>query len=105
MEKKALIYTRDKCAWCERAKGLLALQGADYDRRHVGPDAESGTVGLTPEKFKAEIFDKTSQHVTTLPQIFLPTETGMLYIGGFDQLEAHYNKADVSTDDFSDFSL
>tara|TARA_B100000809_G_C15040750_1_gene495435 strand:+ start:353 stop:670 length:318 start_codon:yes stop_codon:yes gene_type:complete len=105
MEKKALIYTKDKCAWCERAKGLMALNGVDYDRRHVGQDEVAGQVCLTPVKFKAEIFDKTNQHVTTLPQIFLPTETGMLYIGGFDDLEAHYNKADVSTDDFSDFSL
>jgi glutaredoxin len=105
MRDKALIYTKDECVWCERAKGLLILKGFDFDRKHVGKDTLIDGVDLVVEDFKAEIFDKTSIRVDTLPQIFLPTGDGMIYIGGFDDLQAHFDKTDVSTDDFSEFSL
>lgn len=77
---KATMYTKNGCPYCVRAKALLALKGVEVTEHNFQTD---------PSK-RDELFEKAAAiNVVprTAPQIWLNDE----YIGGYDQLAAHYN--------------
>lgn len=71
----AVIYSRDNCIYCDRAKELLESANIEYTEYKIGRD-------LSREEF-LEKFPNTR----TVPQIYLD-ET---YIGGYDKLIQHFN--------------
>lgn len=68
-----IIYTRDGCGYCTRAKSLISSKGVDYVEHNASQTPES----------RAEMIAK-SNGGTTFPQIFINGE----HVGGFDDLHA-----------------
>ena len=67
-----LIYTKDYCGFCARAKALLKAKGADFTEIDITRDA-----GL-----QAEMVERSGRR--TVPQIFIDGH----HIGGYDDLAA-----------------
>ncbi|MEM7727923.1 MAG: thioredoxin-disulfide reductase [Pseudomonadota bacterium] len=67
-----LIYTRDVCPYCNRAKALLSAKGQTYREINVTHDAAA----------KAEMIERSGRR--TMPQIFIDGD----HVGGFDDLSA-----------------
>lgn len=70
---KALIYGKNKCIWCDRAKNLLEENNVEYDYRNIEDEP----------KYREEMRDKLPTAMS-VPQIFLDGE----YVGGFTELNA-----------------
>lgn len=68
---KATIWSKDNCAFCDRAKQLLNSKGIQYEERKIAID------GWTREQLLEAV-----PTARTVPQIFLDEE----YIGGFNEL-------------------
>ncbi len=71
--KDVLIYTREFCGYCVRAKRLLAEKGVAFKEINATNDAAK----------RAEMIQK-SRGGSTFPQIFI----GGTHIGGCDDLHA-----------------
>jgi glutaredoxin len=67
-----VVYSKDNCAYCEKAKALLEMKGYEYTVNKLGVDFE------IPDLM--EMFPGAK----TFPQI---TEVGVGHIGGFTELE------------------
>ncbi len=66
------IFTKDYCAYCQRAKDLLDIKGVDYTEIDVTSDT----------KLEALMRQRSGRH--TVPQIFV----GNQHVGGCDDLFA-----------------
>lgn len=69
--KKAILWSKYHCTFCEQAKALLTQKGIPFEERKIGD-------GYTREELLEAV-----PHARTVPQIFLDEE----YIGGFDELK------------------
>jgi len=69
---KVVIYSKNYCPYCDRAKNLLNSKGIPFEERNIEGK---------PEEFKA-LMEKTGMR--TVPQIFINDEL----IGGFDDMNA-----------------
>ena len=67
---KAIVWSKDQCAFCEQAKSLLEMKGIEYEVRNISQD-------WTREQLLESV--PTARSV---PQIFLDEE----YVGGFQEL-------------------
>lgn len=68
----AIVWSKDACAFCDRAKKLLSQHNIQYEERNI----TAGT--WTKEQLLESV-----PTARTLPQIFLNNE----YIGGFTELQ------------------
>ena len=71
--KKAIVWSKDNCPYCQQAKALLESKGIDYEERNV-----------MHEWTKEQLLEAVPT-ARTLPQIFLDDE----YVGGFTELRKH----------------
>jgi glutaredoxin len=70
------IYSKLHCPYCVRAKRLLEAEGDSYEELLVGEDiSREELLELIP-------------NARTVPQIFLESDTGSKYIGGYTELAA-----------------
>lgn len=69
--KKAILWSKYHCTFCEQAKALLTQKGIPFEERKIGD-------GYTREELLEAV-----PNARTVPQIFLDEE----YIGGFDELK------------------
>ena len=76
--KNTIVWSKVTCPFCDMAKTLLKNKGIAFEERMIGVD-------WTREQLLEAI-----PQARTVPQIILNGE----YIGGYDQLKAHYNKQD-----------
>lgn len=76
---KALIWSKDVCPYCDRAKALLNQKGIEFEERKIGG-------GWTKEQLLESV-----PTARTVPQIFLD---GIL-VGGYDQLKAKFDKEEM----------
>ena len=67
---KAIIWSRDQCAFCVQAKALLESKGIEYEERNVS------------QNWTREQLLEAVPTARTLPQIFLDQEL----VGGFTEL-------------------
>lgn len=67
-----LVYTRDGCPYCTRAKMLLSSKGVSFEERNASADPA----------FRAEMMQVSGRN--TFPQIFI----GATHVGGCDDLHA-----------------
>lgn len=67
-----LIYTRQGCGYCTRAKALLARKGVAFEERDASDNAA----------LRAEMMSRSGRN--TFPQIFI----GDTHVGGCDDLHA-----------------
>jgi glutaredoxin len=72
---KVIIYTKNDCMYCVRAKNLFSEQGQTYQEMKIGED-------LTREEFMGIFPD-----VKTVPFIIIDGEK----VGGYDKLVEYYN--------------
>ena len=75
--KKAIVWSKYYCPYCDQAKALLLQRGYHIEERKIGD-------GYTREELLEAI-----PAARTVPQIFLDEE----YIGGFAELKQHFSKA------------
>ena len=68
---KAIVWSKDNCAFCDRAKALLESRNIEYEERKIGN-------GWTREDLHNAV-----PSARTVPQIFLDSE----HVGGFDELK------------------
>jgi glutaredoxin 3 len=69
---KIVIYSKDYCPYCVRAKSLLERKGANFTE-----------IKITTDEQKEEMIKKSGGRMT-VPQIFI----GDFHVGGFDDLHA-----------------
>ncbi len=67
-----IIYTKDSCPYCERAKTLLKKKGVTYTE-----------LKITDDKTREEMIERSGGRMT-VPQIFINDK----HIGGCDDLYA-----------------
>lgn len=72
--KKAIMWSKESCPYCEAAKVVLQQQGYEVEERKVG-------AGWTVAQLHEEV-----PSAKTVPQIFLDGE----YIGNYDTLVRHF---------------
>lgn len=73
----AVIWSKDLCPYCDRAKALLKQKGIEFEERKIGS-------GWTKEQLLESV-----PTARTVPQIFLD---GKL-IGGHDDLVKYFKEA------------
>lgn len=73
---KTIVWSKVQCPYCDMAKTLLKNKGIVFEERMIG-------VNWTREQLLESI-----PQARTVPQIILNGE----YIGGYEQLKAHFNK-------------
>ena len=69
---KVLIYTKDNCIWCDRAKILLDSKKISYNEIDLSDDGE-----------RLKFYEKIGDNVKTVPQVFIDDKR----IGGFQELK------------------
>jgi glutaredoxin 3 len=67
---KAIVWSKDKCPYCDQAKNLLKMKGIEFEERNVSKD-------WTREQLLEAV-----PNARTVPQIFLGEEL----VGGFNEL-------------------
>jgi glutaredoxin len=72
---KFVMYSKDGCPWCDRAKDLITAKGDEYEEFKIGRE-------LTREEFTEQF-----PNVRTVPYIILNNDV----IGGFESLQSHYD--------------
>lgn len=74
---KVLIYTKDNCIWCDRAKFLLDSKKISYNEIDLSDDSE-----------RLKFYEKIGDNVKTVPQVFIDDKR----IGGFQDLRVFLNE-------------
>jgi len=75
---KYIVYGKDNCPFCNKAKALLEKQNAQFDYLTLGKDyTREELLELAPE-------------AKTVPQICLDANDELFYIGGYMELENHF---------------
>ena len=67
---KAIVWSKDQCPYCDKAKNLLKMKGIEFEERNVSKD-------WTREQLLEAV-----PNARTVPQIFLGEEL----VGGFNEL-------------------
>jgi glutaredoxin len=77
---KYILYSKDNCKFCNYARILLDLHGADY--REFKPGEVNSHI-LNYEKFTPP---------STYPKIFCVIDDYAVLIGGYAELEKHFER-------------
>ena len=74
---KIVIYSKDNCTYCTKAKGLVKSLGLEYEERKL-------------ESFKSvdKMLEDIGKQVRQMPQIKIDDEL----IGGYNQLVEYFEK-------------
>jgi glutaredoxin len=67
---KAIVWSKDMCPFCDKAKALLKLKGIEFEERNINKD-------YTKEQLLEAV-----PNARTVPQIFLGEEL----VGGYNEL-------------------
>lgn len=70
---KAIVWSKEACTFCIRAKNLLNKKGINFEERLLG------------EKWSKQDLLEMVPNATTVPQIFIDN----VYIGGYTELVEH----------------
>jgi glutaredoxin 3 len=70
--KKILIYSKDVCPYCTKAKNLFQRKGVEFEE-----------IKITSDELKQEMITKSNGRMT-VPQIFIDD----FHVGGCDDLYA-----------------
>tara|TARA_B110000977_G_C10859757_1_gene409259 strand:+ start:317 stop:565 length:249 start_codon:yes stop_codon:yes gene_type:complete len=79
---RAIVWSKNNCMYCSKAKAILDQKGIDYEERNVeGPD-------WTPEQF----FESVPAGTRTFPQIYIDGK----YIGSYDNMMTFWTIGELS---------
>ena len=81
-DNRTIVYSKKNCPFCAMAMEELKLRGIPFDKVDL-------------EEIGKAASEVTGRKVNTVPQIYLEGN----YIGGYDDLMAHFNEAVVSDGD------
>jgi glutaredoxin 3 len=82
----AVIYTKDNCPYCTKAKMLMNNRGITYDERLVNPNGPDNRQLKENQSWSTrEQLLEAAPTARTFPQIWLDES----YIGGCDALEIY----------------
>ena len=85
-ELKIVVYTKEDCIWCDKAKEILSKNNLSFTEKKLGTDyTKQDLEKLLPSTIKL-----------TAPQIFFNDE----HIGGYDELKLY-----LDTSSFLDIIL
>ncbi len=73
---KALVWSKNHCPYCDKAKALLSQKGIDYDEKKVG------------DGYSIEDLLKDVPLAKTVPQIILDGKV----IGGYVELKKYFEQ-------------
>ena len=73
--KKIVVWSRDNCPYCVRAKNLLSVRGLEYEERNISEGVWS-----------REQLLEACPGARTVPQIVMDG----LVVGGYDRLEEYF---------------
>ena len=73
--KNVVVWSRDHCAYCVKAKNLLEMKGIEYEERNI-------SAGV----WNREQLLEACPAARTVPQIVIDG----VVIGGYDQLEEYF---------------
>ena len=73
--KKIVVWSRDNCPYCVRAKNLLSVKGLEYEERNISEGVWS-----------REQLLEACPGARTVPQIVMDG----LVVGGYDRLEEYF---------------
>lgn len=79
-QPKIILYTKDYCPYCMRAKMLLESRKLKYEEVDITTDTD----------LQDEMIKKANGH-KTVPQIFI----GKTHIGGFDDLKEKHDSGEL----------
>jgi glutaredoxin len=68
---KAIVWSKDMCPFCDKAKALLKLKGIQYEERNIN------------KEYTKEQLLEAVPNARTVPQIFLDDEL----VGGYTELQ------------------
>jgi glutaredoxin len=78
---RAIVWSKNNCVICDRAKALLDSKKISYEERNIeGPD-------WTPSDFFEAI-----PNARTFPQILIDGK----YVGGYEMMMTHINLGELS---------
>ena len=78
MIDNVIVWSKDKCFYCQMAKNLLELKGIEFEERNTS----------LSEQTRSEFFEAMPD-AKTLPQIFFGEE----HIGGFTELQKYLKES------------
>jgi glutaredoxin 3 len=73
--KHVVVWSRDRCAYCVKAKNLLEIKGIEYEERNISAG-----------RWTREQLLEACPAARTVPQIVIEG----VVIGGYDQLEEYF---------------
>ena len=73
--KNVVVWSRDNCPYCVKAKNLLEIRGINYEERNI-------SAGI----WTREQLLEACPEARTVPQIVMDG----VVIGGYDRLEEHF---------------
>jgi glutaredoxin len=80
---RAVIWSKNDCAICDRAKAFFLHKGISYEERNIEDD-------FSPWTFKD--FQEAVPNARSFPQIFIDFK----YIGGYDRMISHIQLGELS---------
>lgn len=73
---KAVVWSKDACPYCDKAKALLTLKGIEFEERNITKD-------WTREQLLEAV-----PAARSVPQVFLNEQ----HIGGFNELARYFEE-------------
>lgn len=94
MTVTAIIYTRDNCSFCTKAKQLLRAKEIDYQERILDTNGIDDRILFENQSWvtKQDLLDLCPD-AKTLPQIWVDNE----YVGGYNALRDRFTKINLGS--------
>ncbi|HRF20991.1 hypothetical protein J1777_12435 [Comamonas denitrificans] len=83
---EVIIYGKAGCVNCDKTRMLCQIQSLPFQYLTVGED-------ITAEALQEQV----GQPVRSLPQIFVRTDEGSTYVGGYEDLRTHLRQLTATT--------
>lgn len=80
MESQTIVWTKENCPYCVKAKHMLRTKGIKFEERN-----------LSNGEWSREQLLEAAPNARTVPQIWMHGQ----YIGGADQLEQYFEDHDM----------
>lgn len=74
--KKAVVWSKDNCPYCDQAKGLLKMKGIEFEEKKIG------------DEYTRDDLLAVAPGARSVPQIFIDD----ILVGGFQELKNYLNK-------------
>lgn len=80
MELQTIVWTKENCPYCIKAKHMLKTKGIKFEERN-----------LSTGEWTREQLLEAAPNARTVPQIWMHGQ----YVGGADQLEQYFENHDM----------